>query len=188
MKDVFDNPEDTSNSPKNEAGNFDNANDDSAKTLRAAGEFRRRRDPPQGNQNARKKGFSSACLPPAQAEDIAMMRRRIAALIRDPGADPDLINRATKVLCRMMDIQRRYRFGCRISDLFSQEKFSNKCESEAEIKSPRFGFVFQKQIPSTHPEALKGPPCRPVQRFPAPAARPSLPAPPFSLTLFSANA
>ena len=105
MKDAFDNPEDASNSLRNEAGNFDNANDDSAKTLRAAGEFRRRRGPPQGNQNARKKGFSSACLPPAQAEDIAMVRRRIAVLIRDPGADPDLINRATKVLCRMMDIQ-----------------------------------------------------------------------------------
>ena len=49
--------------------------------------------------------------PRAQAEDIAMMRRRIAALIRDPGADPDLINRTMKVLCRMMEIQRRYRFG-----------------------------------------------------------------------------
>ncbi len=68
--------------------------------------------------------LQSTYLPPAQAEDIeeagtlhdfgediAMMRRRIAALIRDPSTDPDLINRTMKVLCRMMDIQRRYRFG-----------------------------------------------------------------------------
>ena len=124
MKDAFDSPEDASNSPKNEAGNFDNVADDIAKTLRAIGELPRRRGAPQGNQNARKKGFYSAYLPPAQAEDIeeagslrdfgediAMMRLRIAALIRDPSTDPDLINRTMKVLCRMMEIQRRYRFG-----------------------------------------------------------------------------
>ena len=75
-----------------------------------------------GNQNARKHGFYSRLLPPEQAEviqdavgirdfteDIAVMRARLADLIRKPDGDQDLINRTFHVLARMMEVQRRYR-------------------------------------------------------------------------------
>ena len=75
-----------------------------------------------GNQNARKYGFYSKRLPPEHTEtmeealgirdfteDIAVMRVRLAGLVRDPNSDPNLINRTFTVLAHMMEVQRRYR-------------------------------------------------------------------------------
>ncbi|MDE2969753.1 MAG: hypothetical protein OXT51_06600, partial [Chloroflexota bacterium] len=82
----------------------------------------RKRGGQPGNQNARKYGFYSKLLPPERAEtmeealgirdfteDLAVMRLRLAELVRDPSSDPNLINRTFTVLARMMEVQIRYR-------------------------------------------------------------------------------
>lgn len=74
-----------------------------------------------GNQNARKHGLYSKHLPPEQLKqynearqiydlstEIAMVRLRINALLQDPEASQDTINKTLKVLGSLISIQLRY--------------------------------------------------------------------------------
>ena len=85
---------------------------------------RRKRGGQPGNQNARKYSFYSPVLPGERtdafdhalelcdfSEEVALLRVNLLALLRDPKADPDHVFKTFHVLCRMMEIQRRYRFG-----------------------------------------------------------------------------
>ena len=99
---------------------------------------RRKRGGRPGNQNGRKHGFYSPCFSPEQAdaledarnlrgfaEDIAVMRLGLAALLRDPKAAPGHIFKTFHVRCRMMEIQRRYRFGRPMPASFSLSSLTN---------------------------------------------------------------
>ena len=84
----------------------------------------RKRGGQPGNQNARKYSFYLPVLPGDRtdafdralelsdfSEEVALLRVNLLALLRDPKADPDHVFKTFHVLCRMMEIQRRYRFG-----------------------------------------------------------------------------
>ena len=84
----------------------------------------RKRGGQPGNQNARKFSFYSPLLDGDQtdtfdralelrdfSEEVALLRVNLLALLRDPKADPDHVFKTFHVLCRVMEIQRRYRFG-----------------------------------------------------------------------------
>ena len=77
-----------------------------------------------GNQNARKHCFYANTLTPEQEEafaeameirdfgqEVALVRFRLLTLLQNPKTPPDLITRTFSNLCRVMDIQRGYRFG-----------------------------------------------------------------------------
>ena len=77
-----------------------------------------------GNQNARKHGYYSKHFTPEQMNEleeinyhkgldpeIALLRVRLNALLKDPEADPDLILKNIQVLGRLVNIQRRYIYG-----------------------------------------------------------------------------
>ena len=77
-----------------------------------------------GNQNARKHCFYANTLTPEQEEafaealeirdfgqEVALVRVRLLTLLENPETPPELITRTFNNLCRVMDIQRRYRFG-----------------------------------------------------------------------------
>ena len=77
-----------------------------------------------GNQNARKHGFYANTLTPEQEEafaealeirdfgqEVALVRVRLLTLLQNPETPPELITRIFNNLCRVMEIQRRYRFG-----------------------------------------------------------------------------
>ena len=77
-----------------------------------------------GNQNARKHCFYANTLTPEQDEafaealeirdfgqEVALVRVRLLTLLQNPETPPDLITRTFSNLCKVMDIQRGYRFG-----------------------------------------------------------------------------
>ena len=77
-----------------------------------------------GNQNARKHFFYSPALEADQADtvddameirdysqELALVRVRLLALLRDPNANPDHVVKPFNLLCKAMRIQMRYRFG-----------------------------------------------------------------------------
>ena len=76
------------------------------------------------NQNARKHGLYANILTPEQEEafaealeirdfgqEVALVRVRLLSLLENPETPPELITRTFNNLCRVMEIQRRYRFG-----------------------------------------------------------------------------
>ena len=92
--------------------------------LTTVAEGRKKRGGQPGNQNARKHGFYANTLIPEQEEasaealeirdfgqEVALVRVRLLTLLQDPDTPPELISRTFNHLCRVMGIQRRYRFG-----------------------------------------------------------------------------
>ena len=92
--------------------------------LTTAVEGQKKRGGQPGNQNARKHGFYARILTPEQeeaflealdlrdfAQEVALVRVRLLTLFKDPDTPPELISRTLNNLCRMMEVQRRYRFG-----------------------------------------------------------------------------
>ena len=102
---------------------------DVAAFLRAAS--RRADDPPRrkpggqpGNQNARKRFFYSPAVKADQdhtvdqamgikdfSQELALLRVRLLALLRDPNANPDHVIKLFNLLCKVMRVQMKYRFG-----------------------------------------------------------------------------
>ena len=93
-------------------------------TLTTIEEGNKKRGGQPGNQNARKHCFYANTLTPEQEEafaealeirdfgqEVALIRVRLLTLLEDPGTPPELITRTFNNLCRVMEIQRRYRFG-----------------------------------------------------------------------------
>ena len=87
-------------------------------------EGKKKRGGQPGNQNARKHCFYANTLTPEQEEafaealeirdfgqEVALVRFRLLTLLQNPETPPELITRTFSNLCRVMDIQRRYRFG-----------------------------------------------------------------------------
>ena len=85
---------------------------------------RRKRGGQPGNQNARKRFFYSPAMEGDQgdtvdqameirdfSQELALLRVRLLALLRDPAADPDQVNKLFNLLCKVMLIQMKYRFG-----------------------------------------------------------------------------
>ena len=73
-----------------------------------------------GNQNARKRGLYDKALTREQrnllravrrdgslTREIALLRVKVAALLTDPDADPDLVLRAARMLVSMLNLDRR---------------------------------------------------------------------------------
>ena len=82
---------------------------------------KKKRGAPFGNQNARKHGFYSRCLPPEQAKlleeagglrdlrpEIALLRVKLNDLLEDPDTAPELILKTVNALTRLLSVQRRY--------------------------------------------------------------------------------
>ena len=85
---------------------------------------RRMRGGQPGNQNARKSFFYSPAVESDQADavdhamelrdfsqELALLRVRLLALLREPNADPDHVIKLFNLLCKVMQIQLKYRFG-----------------------------------------------------------------------------
>ena len=77
-----------------------------------------------GNQNARKPFFYSPAVEPDQvdnvdhamemsdfSQELALLRVRLLALLREPNANPDHVIKLFNLLCKVMRIQMRCRFG-----------------------------------------------------------------------------
>ena len=77
-----------------------------------------------GNQNARKHFFYSPAVEADQvdtvdealemrdfSQELALVRVRLLALLRDPNANPDHVIKLFELLCKAMQIQMKYRFG-----------------------------------------------------------------------------
>ena len=92
--------------------------------LTSVAEGRKKRGAQPDNQNARKHCFYANTLTPEQEEafaealeirdfgqEVPFVRVRLLTLLQNPETPPDLITRTFSNLCRVMDIQRRYRFG-----------------------------------------------------------------------------
>ena len=93
-------------------------------TLTTVAEGRKKRGGQPDNQNARRHGFYANTPTPEQEEafaealeirdfgqEVALVRVRLLTLLQNPETPPELITRTFSNLCRVMDIQRRYRFG-----------------------------------------------------------------------------
>ena len=87
-------------------------------------EGNRKRGGQPGNRNARKHGFYAKYLTPEQVEaleeaeelndfgpEAALLRVRLRDMLNDPDTPPEHITRTINSLCRVMEIQRCYRFG-----------------------------------------------------------------------------
>ena len=88
-------------------------------------------DPPRrkpggqpGNQNARKHFFYSPVVDAEQvdtfddameikdfSQELALVRVRLLALLRDPNANPDHVIKLFNLLCKVMQVNIKYRFG-----------------------------------------------------------------------------
>ena len=89
--------------------------------IEAIREGHRHRGGQPGNQNARKHGFySKAILPEQQAlleeaaelktlnSELALMRVKLASIVADPNASPELFVRVVRAIARMTEIQERH--------------------------------------------------------------------------------
>ena len=92
--------------------------------LTSVAEGRKNRGGQPGNQNARRHGFyaNTPTLEQEEAfaealeirdfgQEVALVRVRLLTLLQNPEIPPELITRTFNNLCRVMEIQRRYRFG-----------------------------------------------------------------------------
>ena len=90
----------------------------------AVAEGRKKRGGQPDNLNARKNGFYANTLSPEQEEasaealelrdfgqEVALVRVRLLTLLKNPDTPPGLISHTINHLCRVMEMQRRYRFG-----------------------------------------------------------------------------
>ena len=88
-------------------------------------------DPPRrkpggqpGNQNARKRFFYSPAVDADQvdtvgdameirdfSQELSLARVKLLALLRDPNAHPDHVIRLFNLLCKVMQVNMKYRFG-----------------------------------------------------------------------------
>ena len=95
-----------------------------ATSPRADGPLRRKPGGQPGNQNARKRFFYSPAVDADQAgtvgdameirdfsQELALVRVRLLALLRDPNANPDHVIKLFNLLCKVMRINIKYRFG-----------------------------------------------------------------------------
>ena len=89
------------------------------KALPTTVEGKKKRGGQPGNQNARKHGFYARILTPEQeealdlrdfAQGVALIRAKLLTLLKDPDTPPELISGTLNTLCRMLNLQRRYRF------------------------------------------------------------------------------